>query len=75
MTRTVEQARRWPMPNDVWRIEHWSGEWKVGHVVGSPIKVTLISRSLDQDRETITLDQFRALMDLATPVRVFEGEA
>lgn len=70
MTRTVEQARRWPMPGDEWKTPF--GLYLVlgiAHTENGPIVI------LTNYDGPMLIEQFRFLLADAIPVRIFEGES
>ena len=68
MTRTVEQARLWPMPGDAWIKESYFMELIESVCHGKWIYLTF------GNDYSCSLEYFREWVADATPVRVFEGE-
>lgn len=68
MTRTVDQARLWPMASDEWMIGNRVRKIHSVYTDGFDIFVMFTSGS------GYTLRDFRIVYADATPVRVFEGE-
>lgn len=71
MTRTVEQARRWPMPGDAWVKGHQHKSIWAIKLYSEEAHYVCFLESCDD----MFFDNFRRWVADAAPVRIFEGEA
>jgi hypothetical protein len=74
MTRTVDQARLWPMPGDEWDFDQWD---KANKVVEVNELCVVIRYGLPYSMKTelpLSWHEFRKRTASASPVHLFEGE-